>query len=115
VDDDSNVIDMVKQLLENTNYAIQDAPNGKKALAMIKENTPDAVLLDLMMPEMDGFGVIEALKKNSVYKDLPIIVLTAKSLTKEEAGILQDSVIKIIQKKGLESDSLINEIMEAVE
>ena len=72
------------------------------------------VLLDLLMPRLDGFGVIEGLRENPETRDLPVIVMTAKSLTTEEKKTLRESVLSVIEKRGLERNALIHEVEGAL-
>jgi CheY-like chemotaxis protein len=114
VDDDPQVVDMVRQLLENSGFQISAAPDGVAALEAIAQAAPDAILLDLMMPRLDGFAVIEQLQRNPATRRIPVIVLTAKSLESAEASRLQEGVAKIIQKQGLEGQVLLEEIQRAL-
>jgi len=70
----------------------------------------DIIFLDLLMPEMDGFEVIQRVKANPRWRDIPIIVVTAKDLTDSDQRFLQRSVDKIIQKSGLTSENLMKEV-----
>jgi signal transduction histidine kinase/CheY-like chemotaxis protein len=114
VDDDPQVIDMVRQLLEGSEYQISSAGDGEQALESIVESRPDAILLDLLMPRLDGFGVIERLQGDPMYNRIPVIVLTAKSLDSAEANLLQDTVATIVQKQGLDGEVLLKEIQRAL-
>jgi signal transduction histidine kinase/CheY-like chemotaxis protein len=114
VDDDPQVVDLVRQLLDDQSYEIKSASDGEEALEEIARQRPDVVLLDLLMPRMDGFGVIEALRHDPRYQDIPVVVLTAKALTPEEKTSLQQHVLKIVQKRGLERDALIQELRTAL-
>ena len=91
VDDDPNVADMVRQLLEGESCTIDVARDGREALRAIAERPPDAVLLDLLMPGLDGFAVLEQLQADPGRRDIPVIVLTAKELTREESACLSDA------------------------
>jgi two-component system sensor histidine kinase/response regulator len=83
VDDSINNLQLLGNLLKNEDYQIALAKNGKEALNIVKEVVPELILLDIMMPEMDGYTVCRELKKNPQTKDIPIIFLTAKT-TKED-------------------------------
>ncbi|TFH37553.1 MAG: response regulator, partial [Anaerolineales bacterium] len=113
VDDDPNISEMVGQLLEATPYQIEGAPDGRSALEAIRRHPPDVILLDLMMPNMDGFALIESLREEDLR--IPIIVLTAKTLTAAELDILEGSVAQIIQKNGLEPEKLLTQLQTTVE
>lgn len=115
VDDDPQVVDLVRQLLEDGPYEVEAAANGQEALEAISRQRPNVILLDLLMPQMDGFAVIEHLQQDPRYCDIPVIVLTAKTLTGDEGTLLQQSVRKVIQKRGLERDALIQEVRSALQ
>ncbi|SRR6056297_6467 len=83
VDDSINNLQLLGNLLKNEDYQIALAKNGKEALNIVNEVVPELILLDIMMPEMDGYTVCRELKKNPYTKDIPIIFLTAKT-TKED-------------------------------
>jgi PAS domain S-box-containing protein len=114
VDDDPQVVDLVSQLLEDQPYTIEDAKDGEEALDAVSRRRPDIILLDLLMPRLDGFGVIEQLHRRPEYREIPIIVLTAKALSTEELGQLQQTVSKVIQKRALERDMLLQELRHAL-
>ena len=110
VDDDPDVFEMVSQLLSERNYELIPAVDGLSALQAIEKRLPEVILLDLLIPELDGFGLIDRLRQTPKCKSLPIIVLTAKTLTEEENEILQERVVKVIQKQGLDGISLLREL-----
>src|SRR5262249_53012597 len=103
----------VGQLL-GSDYEIESAINGKVALECISKRRPDVILLDLMMPEMDGFAVIERLRDDPELRNIPVVVLTAKSLSADEINHLNDSVDKVLHKQGLAGDALNQEIAGAL-
>ena len=107
VDDDPQVVDLVRQLLEGEPYEVMAAADGQEALEAISQQRPDIVLLDLLMPRLDGFAVIEHLRQDPQYRQLPVIVLTAKTLTAAEYARLDQSVRTVIQKRGLDRGMLI--------
>jgi CheY-like chemotaxis protein len=107
VDDEAHVLDLVRQLLEGEPYEILAATDGQEALQMIAQQRPDIVLLDLLMPRLDGFAVIEQIRQDPQYRQLPIIVFTAKTLTPSESAQLAQSVRTVLQKGGLDRDQLI--------
>ncbi|HLE15766.1 MAG TPA: response regulator, partial [Anaerolineales bacterium] len=114
VDDDPAVIDLVIQLLEGTDYRVEAASDGEQALAAIERAKPDALLLDLVMPRLDGFELIEILHSQPELSRIPIIVFTVKSLTNAEADILSRSASGIIQKQGLQGEVLLRQIEAAL-
>ncbi len=84
VDDDPDVREAVKIILETQPYELIFASNGEECLEQVKKNTPDLIILDLLMPKKDGFEVIKELREHPSYPRIPILVLTA--LKKEAAG-----------------------------
>jgi len=114
VDDDPKVVDLVQQMLEGEGFAIETAEDGIEALLHIEGSQPDAILLDLLMPRMDGFQFIDKLRERPQSRSIPIIVLTAKSLSNEEQTQLEKSVAAIVKKQGLGSGALIQKIRQIV-
>ena len=114
VDDDAHVVDLVRQLLEDQPYEIEAAVDGQAALEAMAQRQPDIILLDLLMPHLDGFGVLEYLHHTPRYRDIPVIVLTAKTCTAEEQALLHARVRTVIQKQGLERDRLLQEVRAAL-
>ena len=78
VDDEPDFVETVEFFLSGSDYQVFVAKNGKQALEQVKMNKPDLVLLDVMMPEMDGLEACKRLKKDSTTNSIPIIMLTAK-------------------------------------
>ena len=109
VDDNPNVREMIGQLLEERPYVMRSAADGIEALAQVAQEKPDAILLDLMMPRLDGFGVLARLRGSADTSAIPVIILTAKILTAAETAVLQASAQQVIQKQGLSDDSLLRE------
>lgn len=97
VDDESDILEFLKYNLELQGYEINTALNGKEALEKLSEDT-DLVILDLMMPILDGFEVIERMKKDSRYKEIPVIFLTAKNGEISEIKALELGAVDYIQK-----------------
>jgi len=79
VDDRPEVVELVRVTLEGEDYQIVDASDGKEALKKVRLEKPDLVLLDVVMPKMDGFEVCRKLKKDPETQEIPIIMLTAKA------------------------------------
>jgi CheY-like chemotaxis protein len=100
----------VRQSLEDEAYQIDAAGDGLSALDAIAAQRPDVILLDLLMPRMDGFEVIARLQKDPDRRDIPVIVLTAKSLSRQERRSLKEHALAVIQKGALDRDSLMAEI-----
>ncbi len=79
VDDEAEMIDLVKFILSREQITVTGASNGATALEVIEKEQPDLVILDLMMPEMDGWEVFQAMQAAESMKDIPVIILTAKA------------------------------------
>jgi DNA-binding response OmpR family regulator len=80
LDDDPDFVNMLKVGLELNNYEVITATDGKEALEKIKNDKPDAILLDIVMPDINGYEVCESLKKGNKTANIPIILLTGKDL-----------------------------------
>jgi GAF domain-containing protein/DNA-binding response OmpR family regulator/anti-sigma regulatory factor (Ser/Thr protein kinase) len=114
VDDDPNVIDMIRQLLGDSPYQVEATADGIQALSAIQAAPPDIILLDLLMPNLDGFGVIDKLRERPGTRRIPIIILTARSLSNQETAALNESIYTIIQKHGLQGEALLRQIEGAI-
>jgi len=79
VDDEPFNVDYLEQELEDLDYETVSAQNGREALAQVEAEAPDVILLDIMMPEMNGFQVLEQLKAHQVWRDIPVIIISAMS------------------------------------
>jgi len=114
VDDDPEAREVLRRLLEGAGWQVVEAEHGRHALERLKQCRPAVILLDLMMPEMDGFEFVHELRKNEGCLGIPIVVLTAKEVTPEEQGRLNGCVVKILQKGSLNQDELFQEIQRQV-
>jgi len=79
IEDDIEMIDLVALILSRRGYEVKGAHGGRQGLDMVQQNPPDLILLDLMMPDVDGWDVYQQLKSNEATRDIPIIVITAKA------------------------------------
>lgn len=79
VDDEKHIVRLVQVNLERAGYTVVTANDGKEALEKVASENPDLVVLDVMMPYMDGFEVLQNLRRNSATRDIPVIMLTAKA------------------------------------
>jgi signal transduction histidine kinase/DNA-binding response OmpR family regulator len=100
VDDEPGVLEMHARIVETQlpGTHVLCAKNGLEALETIRQQRPDLVLLDLMMPELDGFGVLEAMRADEVSRSIPVIVLTGQALTEEDMARLNRGVTSVLQK-----------------
>jgi len=110
VDDEPAAVDLLTQILEDEGYQVKGTYSGEEALRALDASPQDIILLDLLMPEMDGFEVIQRVKANPRWRDIPIIVVTAKDLSDSECGFLCRSVDRIMQKAGLARETLMKEV-----
>ena len=110
VEDDKITRDMLTKSLETNDFKVIKAKNGKEALERVNETKPALVLLDLMMPEMDGFEFAEKLREKKEWLDIPVVVITAKDLTNEDHTRLKGNVEAIMQKGSYNKDEILNEV-----
>jgi signal transduction histidine kinase/CheY-like chemotaxis protein len=110
VDDEPDTVNLITQLLEDEGHQIRGAYNGEEVFRALEDEVPDIIFLDLLMPEMDGFEVIQRIKANPDWSDIPIIVVTAKDLTDADWTFLRQRVEKIIRKSGLVRKTLAKEV-----
>ncbi len=114
VDDDPNVVELVRQLLEGEQCVIDWAPDGATGLERIVQAPPGVILLDLLMPHMDGFAFLDLLRDDPAHQDIPVVVLTSKSLDSADRGMLKERVLGLIEKHGLDREALMREIQRAL-
>ena len=95
---------------EKEGWKAREADNGRQGLACLQESPPDVIVLDLMMPEMDGFEVIEQLRHHPKWRDIPVVVVTAKDLTDEDRRRLNGGVERILQKDAPTRDEMLHEV-----
>ncbi len=110
VEDDDVTREMMYALLTREGWNVMEAANGRIALECLESAIPDLVLLDLMMPEMDGFEFAHRLRERSEWFAIPVIVLTAKDLTDADRLRLNGYVEKVVQKGAWDRDALLREI-----
>lgn len=79
IDDDIEMINLIKLILERKNYLFFSALGGQAGLQLIQEKHPDIILLDLMMPDVDGWDLYQQIKSNDQIKDIPVVIITAKA------------------------------------
>jgi CheY-like chemotaxis protein len=110
VDDDEQHRQLVRTTLEAQGWAVTEATNGRHAIRTLASGLPDVVLLDLMMPEMDGFQVVATLQENPAWRQVPVIIVTALDLTAEDHRRLRGGVQEILSKQAVTSSELIARI-----
>jgi hypothetical protein len=114
VEDDPETREILRRLLEKEGCQVIAAENGRVALERLAESQPMLILLDLMMPEMDGFQFIDRVRQHENWRTIPIVVVTAKDLTKEDRLRLNGYVQEIIRKDACPRDELLAEVSELV-
>jgi PAS domain S-box-containing protein len=114
VEDDPDTRKILRRLLEKEGCQVIAAENGRVALERLAESRPMLILLDIMMPEMDGFQFIDRLRQHKSWRDIPIVVVTAKDLTKEDRLRLNGYVQEIIRKDACPRHELLAEVRELV-
>ena len=110
VDDDPDALDLAVAMIEGAGFEIDTAKSGREALDAIARNRPDAIILDLMLPEMDGFEVVHRMSLNADWRTIPVILLTARDLSHEERRALDIGAARIIQKGSFSRDELLAEL-----
>jgi signal transduction histidine kinase/CheY-like chemotaxis protein len=110
VEDDAATRELMRRTLSAAGWTVREAANGRDALTMIQRSRPDLVLLDLMMPEMDGFEFLEQLRANPDWRRIPVVVVTAKDLTQADRERLNGRVRSIVQKTPNTHEELAREI-----
>ena len=114
VDDDQILRRGLLQTLEKDGWKVVEADNGLRGIERLREATPDAIVLDLMMPEMDGFEVLAELRRRPDWRDIPVIVVTAKDLTEDDHRRLNGGVERIMQKDAATRDEMLGEVSAAL-
>lgn len=114
VEDDPNNRDMLVRFLKKESFITEEAANGKEALALLSESQCDLILLDLMMPEMDGFELLERIRENQQLSHIPVVVVTAKELDRQDYQRLQGRVEEIFRKGAMNREQLLNEVKSLI-
>ncbi len=111
VDDTTEARLLIRRILQSQgNFTIFEASDGKEALQLIEREVPDLIILDLMMPELDGFAVLDALKAKPETANIPVIVSTAKELTADEKDRLKGRIQSLMQKGDFMNDEFLDEV-----
>jgi CheY-like chemotaxis protein len=110
VDDDPDLRQRLRAMLEKQGLAVDEAGDGRAALTRLDEQWPGLILLDLLMPEMDGFSFLAELQRRGEGRSVPVIVLTAKDLTSAERQRLSGPIGKILRKGSLGHEQLLAEV-----
>jgi DNA-binding response OmpR family regulator/two-component sensor histidine kinase len=113
VDDEPKVLELLSAILEPEGFDVITAGGGREALDLAAKVAPDLMILDLMMPEVSGFDVVHEMRKNPETKGVPIVIFTAKEVTKKDKERLNGDIEKIVKKAGFSKDDLLGEIARA--
>ena len=113
IDDNEQITKMLTTFLELKNHKCTVANDGKQGLALIQENKHDVVLLDLAMPEFDGYAIIKALESKNMLKNNKIIVFTASTITQDELDKLVSRGVNSYILKPIDIDLLLSKIIES--
>jgi PAS domain S-box-containing protein len=117
VDDDAKAVEVIAAFLPSPAYAVVRAFGGSEAITLARRLKPDLILLDLMMPEVNGFDVVEALQRHPATARIPILVVTAKQITEADRAALNsdpDNVIHIVEKAGFNRHAFLSEVRRAL-
>ena len=110
VEDDADQRERVRGWLEGQQWVVQEAGDGREALARLQADKPDIILLDLMMPEMDGFAVVAALQEEPRWRDIPVVVITARDLDAKDRERLNSGVQSVLVKEAFRPAELVERI-----
>ena len=114
VDDDPRAVEIISAYLENANYTVLRAYSGEEGLQVAQSQQPELIILDLLMPGVSGFEVVEALKSSAKTAQIPVIVLTAKYLSPDDRNLLNGHVLQIVEKSQFNHGSFISEVHRAL-
>ncbi|MCJ7812964.1 response regulator [bacterium] len=112
VDDEQNIIEIIEKFLSADNYRFIEALNGKEAIERAMKENPSLIVLDMMLPEMDGYEVIRQLKQNKQTHDIPILAISAKSVDEERLGQVNGQKEIPFLEKPVEPDLLLDNVKE---
>ncbi|UCC56874.1 MAG: response regulator, partial [Gammaproteobacteria bacterium] len=114
VEDDIETREVMARTLEKAGWAVTEAGNGQEALDIMPDLQPRLILLDLMMPVMDGFSFLAALRARAEWQHIPVIVITAKDLTREDRDRLAGMVEEVVEKSAYTREQLLERVRDAV-
>jgi signal transduction histidine kinase/DNA-binding response OmpR family regulator len=113
VEDSEPAIIQIKDLMEQSGHTILVARSAREAYRLVERTVPDAMILDLMMPEIDGFETLNTLRSSEKTANVPVLILSAKHITGEELGLLKKNhVHQVIQKGGVNRDDLLSAVSD---
>ncbi|MCB0154922.1 MAG: pyridoxal-phosphate dependent enzyme, partial [Anaerolineae bacterium] len=112
IEDEPDARVLLRRILEYRRYTVDEAPDGAAGIELIRSKKPDLVLLDLMMPKMDGFAVLDKMQADESLRDIPVIVITAKDLTNRDYRRLSGKIESLLQKGEFMEEELFASISE---
>jgi CheY-like chemotaxis protein len=115
VEDDGPTREVIKRALERDGWSVSEADNGRRGLLSVARQVPDLIVLDLMMPEMDGFEFVAELRKSESGRKIPVVVVTAKEITEEDRHRLTGQVRRVLHKGSFSREELSSELRRALE
>jgi CheY-like chemotaxis protein len=116
IDDDPNVFQLIEIALRNeAGYKLKYANGGFAGLEILKDTHPSAIILDLMMPDLDGFSILETMQGDPALRNIPVIILTAADLTDEEREKIAASKREVLKKDLFKGEQLISILENALE
>jgi CheY-like chemotaxis protein len=115
VDDEARARELVSAFLEPAGFRVLEAPGGEAGVALAAERRPDVILLDLMMPGVSGFEVVERLKAAPTTRDIPIVILTAKDLTAADRAALNGQIATVMAKASVTRERFLAELARVLE
>ena len=114
IDDDEMVCMMLSDILGKEGFEIVVASNGREGLEQCRDVRPDMILLDVMMPEMDGFAVLDVLRTERELSQIPVIVVTAKELTSIEKQRLSGKAQSLMQKGAFNEQDIVDQMLKVL-
>jgi len=112
IDDNPQDLRLARKMLKSMNVDIIEASNGRDGLKAIYNYHPDLIILDLMLPDVDGFSILDTLEKEVSLRDIPVVVVSAKDLTADEETALHKHIVSIIEKASLDNKAFLNIIKD---
>jgi CheY-like chemotaxis protein/signal transduction histidine kinase/CHASE3 domain sensor protein len=114
VDDNEIDLELISEVLHKQGMKIKKAGSGSQCIELMTDNIPDVLVLDLMMPDIDGFQVLDFIRNNPKTKSLPVVIVTAKDLTHEDKEFLSGKASSILQKSGTKTNDVLKEIKRII-
>ncbi len=115
VDDDHGTRDVLRRMLVKENWTVREAASGTEALRQLARAMPAVMLLDLIMPGIDGFEVLRAVRQDATWHNLPVVIVTSKDLTKDELEWLRGHAMDVLQKGAYSRTELVSAVRAMVE